>query len=38
VLTIYRDEGGAVGTSNDPDVLVQIWIDLLDPTPDERGS
>jgi magnesium transporter len=38
VLTIYRDEGATVQASNDPDLPgTVIWIDLLDPTPDERA-
>jgi magnesium transporter len=37
VLTVYRDEGGAVRTSTDPDLPgAVIWIDLLDPTQEER--
>ena len=37
-MTIYRDEGGTVRTSNDPGLPgAVIWIDLLDPTQDERS-
>jgi magnesium transporter len=37
VLTVYRDEGGTVQSSTDPDLPgAVIWIDLLDPTEEER--
>jgi magnesium transporter len=37
VLTIYRDEGGTVRASRGPDLpRTVIWIDLLDPTDEER--
>ena len=38
MLTIYRDEGDAVRTSTEPDLPeTVIWIDLLDPTEEERS-
>jgi magnesium transporter len=38
VLTIYRDEGGTVRTGSEPELPGKvIWIDLLDPTPEETG-
>jgi magnesium transporter len=38
VLTIYRDEGGAVRTSTDLELPPGvIWLDLLDPTDEERS-
>ena len=38
MLTIYRDEGGAVRTSTDPELPDEvIWIDLVDPTDEERA-
>src|SRR3954468_17903769 len=37
MLTIYRDEGGTVQTSTDPDLPgAVIWLDLLNPTQEER--
>ena len=37
MLTVYRDEGGSVRTSTDPDLPgAVIWLDLLDPTAEER--
>src|SRR5215211_7568198 len=38
MLTIYRDEGGTVQTSKDPDLPgAVIWLDLLEPTDEERA-
>ncbi|GGH21915.1 magnesium transport protein CorA [Alsobacter metallidurans] len=37
MLTLYRDEAGTVRTSTDPDLPGEvIWLDLFDPTPEER--
>jgi magnesium transporter len=37
LLTIYRDEGGTVRTGINPDLPGDvIWIDLIDPSEDER--
>lgn len=37
MLTIYRDEGGTVRTSSNPELPDDvIWLDLLDPSDDER--
>lgn len=38
MLTIYRDEGGTVRTGSEAELPGEvIWIDLLDPTPEETS-